>query len=43
MKIQKFEGVGLGKVRVDVNEELKLCENSRKTFGGDRVGFGGQG
>ena len=36
-------GVGLGGVRVDVNEELKFfCENSKKNIGGG-VGRGGGG
>ena len=37
------EGSGWG-VRVDVNEELKFCENSKKNWGGRGVGFfGGSG
>ena len=40
-------GVGLGGVRVDVNEELKFCENSKKKIffwgGGVRWGGGGGG
>ena len=40
-------GVGLGGVRVDVNEELKFCENSKKNFfffwGGGSGGGGGGG
>ena len=56
MKIQKKNwrggGVGLGVggrvgggVRVDVNEELKFCENSKKNWrgGGGGVGLGGGG
>ena len=37
-------GVGLGgRVRVDVNKELKFWENSQKKFGGEGVGWvGGQ-
>ena len=38
-------GGGRGRVRVDVNEELKFCENSKKKnffFGGGGVGLGGQ-
>ena len=37
--------VGLGGVRVDVNEELKFCENSKKNWGGQggRRGGGGRG
>ena len=35
-------GGGRGGVRVDVNEELKVCENSKKKLGGGRgVSWGG--
>ena len=40
MKIQKKKeigGGGVGLVRVDVNEEVNFCENSKKNRGG-RVG-----
>ena len=33
--------VGGGVVRVDVNEELKFCENSKKTIEGGVGGSGG--
>ena len=45
-------GFGGGGFRVDVNGEVKLCENSKKNFflggwglgqGGGGVGLGGQG
>ena len=37
-------GVGLGGVRVDVNEELKFCKNSKKKLGGGgSVRWGGGG
>ena len=35
-------GVG-GGVRVDVNEELKFCENSKKNWGGGGLVGGGGG
>ena len=49
VKIQKENWGGGGRVggvvRVDVNEELKFCENSKKKLGGrvGGVGLGGQG
>ena len=36
-------GVWLGRGQGDVNEEVKLCENSKKKIGGRGVGFGGGG
>ena len=33
--------MGWGGVRVDVNEELKFCENSKKKLGGGRGGWRG--
>ena len=47
MKIQKkiggggVRGVGLGGVRMDVNEELNFCENSKKNGKGSGGGGGG--